>query len=303
VAPTRILFCGSGWHGIVGRIEARLPESASIRIRDFDRPLTEEISDATMIIPSNAHITAEILDAAAELRLIQQTATGYEGIDIDAAKARGIPVCNAPTKNAAAVAEAALFLMLALARRLPEARRAFAEGIVGEPVGGELDGKTLGIVGLGASGSRLAKAAEGLGMRIRSVDSKSDGAARARLFAESDVVSLHCPLTPKTRGLVDAEAIGRMKAGALLVNCCRGPVVDRDALEAALDEGRLGGVGLDVHWQEPADPTEAIYQRDDVVALPHVAGSTQESYDRLVTVLLENLRRLDAGEALLHRVA
>jgi phosphoglycerate dehydrogenase-like enzyme len=300
---TRVLFCGSGWFGIVERVGARLPDGDSIVVRDQGRPIAAQVEGVTLIIPSDGRIDEDVFEAATSLELVQQTATGTEGIDLDAAKRRGIPVCNAPGKNAAAVAETALFLILALVKRLPRARRAFGEGIVGEPAGRELEGKTLGIVGLGASGSRLARAAESLGMRVVSVGSKASEADRARLFEESDVLSLHCPLTDETRGLVDEVALSRMKKGALLVNCARGPVVDRDALVAALEAGRLGGVGLDVHWREPADPKDPLYARDDVVALPHVAGSTEESFDRLVGVLFENLRRLRAGEPLLHRVA
>jgi phosphoglycerate dehydrogenase-like enzyme len=275
----------------------------SIEVLDPKRPISEQVAGVTLIIPSDGRIDEEVFAAATSLELVQQTATGTEVIDLDAAKRRGIPVCNAPGKNAASVAETALFLILALAKRLPRARRAFATGIVGEPLGQELDGKTLGIVGLGASGSRLARAAEALGMRVVSVGSTSSEGDRARLFEQSDVVSLHCPLTDETRGLVDEAALSRMKKGALLVNCARGPVVERAALESALEAGHLGGFGLDVHWQEPADPNDPLYARDDVVALPHVAGSTEETFDRLVGVLFENLRRLRAGEPLLHRVA
>jgi phosphoglycerate dehydrogenase-like enzyme len=298
----RILFCGSGWHGIVGRIAGRLDAASSIRIWDRARPLTAAIAEAEVIIPSNARIDAPVLEAAPALRLIQQTAAGYEGIDLEAARARGIPVCNAPGKNAAAVAEAALFLMLSLARRAPKARRAFRDRIIGEPAGLELRGKTLGIVGRGASGRALAQAAEGLGMQVRSIDSKSSSAEREAMLRAADFLSLHCPLTPATRGLIGDRALALMKPTAFLINCARGPVVDRDALVSALEAGRIAGVGLDVHWNEPADPESPLYLRDDVVALPHVAGSTEESFDRLVDVLLENLARLARGEALLHRV-
>lgn len=299
----RIVFCGTGWLSIVDRIRARLPAGATVRVRDYGRPIADEVRDANVIIPSNAYIGAAEMDAAMDLLLIQQPAAGHDVVDVDAARARGIPVCNAPGKNAQAVAEAALLLMLALARRLPEAQRAFAERRIGDPVGFELAGRTLGVVGMGRSGSRLASIAEAIGMHVLSVRSDSGDAAIARLFETADVVSLHVPLNDRTRGLVSSELLSRTKKGAVLVNCARGAIVDRDALVAALDSGQLGGAGLDVHWDEPADPEEPLYQRADVVALPHVAGSTREAFDGLVDVIVENVERIARGDSPIHRVA
>jgi phosphoglycerate dehydrogenase-like enzyme len=299
----RLVFCGTGWLSIVDRIRARLPAGATIRVRDYDRPIAHEVRDAHVIIPSNAWIGAAEIDAARDLRLIQQPAAGWDVVDIDAARAHGVPVCNAPGKNAQAVAEGALLLMLALARRLPEARQSFAERRIGDPVGFELAGRTLGIVGMGHSGTRLAAIAEGLGMHVLSVRSESGPSALARLLERSDVISLHVPLEDRTRGLIDAAAFARMKPGALLVNCARGGIVDRAALVAALDSGHLGGAGLDVHWAEPADPADPLYTRANVVALPHVAGSTIEAFDGLVDVIIENVARVARGEEPIHRVA
>ncbi len=299
----RIVFCGTGWLSIVDRIRARLPEGVTIHLRDHDRPVADAVRDAHVIIPSNAHVGGAEMDAARDLRLIQQPAAGYDVVDIAAAKARGIPVCNAPGKNAQAVAEAALLLMLALARRLPGALRSFEARRIGDPVGFELAGRTLGVVGMGRSGSRLAAVAEGLGMHVLSVRSESGSAALGALLERADVVSLHLPLTDATRGLIGREALRRMKPGAFLVNCARGPIVDRQALIEALDGGRLGGVGLDVHWEEPPDPSDPLYGRPDVVALPHIAGSTEEAFEGLVGVIVENVERLARGEDLIHRVA
>jgi phosphoglycerate dehydrogenase-like enzyme len=132
-------------------------------------------------------------------------------------------------------------------------------------------------------------------------------AERAAFFAASDAITLHCPLAPETRGLIDAAAFAAMRPGALLVNVARGPVIDRAALLAALADDRpthrLGGVGLDVHWDEPADPADPLYADPRVVALPHLGGSTVEAFTRIVDVVLDNLRRLTAGEPLRYRVA
>jgi D-3-phosphoglycerate dehydrogenase len=123
------------------------------------------------------------------------------------------------------------------------------------------------------------------------------------LFARADVISLHCPHTPETEGLIDREAFHRMKPGVLLVNCARGPIIDRAALEDALAAGRLGGLGLDVYWEEPWDPDDPLWARPDVVTLPHVGGSTVEAQERIASIVAENVRRALVGEELLHRIA
>jgi phosphoglycerate dehydrogenase-like enzyme len=193
--------------------------------------------------------------------------------------------------------------MLSLARKLPEAERAFARASIGVPVGIELGGKVLGLVGRGQSGSALARIAAALGMEVVSVGSSSQPGALYDLLSRADVVSIHCPLTPKTRGLFDDQAFARMKPGAYLINCARGGIVDRGALERALESGRLGGVGLDVHWNEPWDPGDPLYAREDVVALPHIAGSTEEAFGRLADLVAGNIARVARGEPPLHRIA
>ncbi len=299
----RIMFCGTGWFPVVDAIRAKLPRGAVIRARDPATPLAEAITDAHVILPSNAPIDAAALAAAPGLRLIQQPAVGYENIDLAAARARGVPVCNAPGVNPDSVAQAALLLMLALARRLPAARRAFAQAAIGVPVGIELGGQVLGIVGLGQSGSRLGRAAAALGMEVVGVRSRSGAAELDALFARADFVSLHCPLTAATRGLIGDHAFARMKPGAFLINCARAAIVDRGALDRALALGKLGGVGLDTHFHEPWDPDDPLFAREDVVALPHIAGSTHQAFGRIADIIVANLARLAAGEPLLNRIA
>jgi phosphoglycerate dehydrogenase-like enzyme len=299
-----VLFCGSGWRLIVDFVRERLPPDITIRARDLSLPLKDEVREIDVLLPSNARIDAGVIAAAPRLSFIQQPAVGVEGIDLEAARARSIPVCNAPGSNERSVAEAALLLMLALARRMPAAQRAFAEVRIGEPLGVELGEKTLGLIGgSGRSGSRLAAAADGLGMRVLSVGRSSSRADLLELAAASDFVSVHCPLTPATRGLIGAEFFARMRPGAHLINCARGGVVDRDALLAALESGRLGGAGLDTFWSEPWDPSDPLFQRGDVIALPHVAGSTREAFARIADIVAENIGRHRRGEPLLHRIA
>ncbi|MEW5851778.1 MAG: NAD(P)-dependent oxidoreductase [Myxococcota bacterium] len=298
----QLVFCGTGWLPIVDAIRVRLPTGASIRVRDLTRPLVEEVCDADVLVPSNAHLDATVINACPRLKLIQQSAAGYELIDVGAARARGIPVCNVPGANADAMAQTSLLLMLALARRLPEAQRSFAEARVGVPLGRELNGKVLGVVGLGRSGSRMADAARALGMQVISVGSTSGPDAWAAFWRSVDVISLHCPLNEKTRGLLNDAVFAQVKPGVLLVNCARAAIVDRGALERALDAGVVGGVGLDVHWEEPWNPAEPLYARPNVVALPHIGGSTEESFARLADGVAANIRRLMANEPLLNRV-
>jgi phosphoglycerate dehydrogenase-like enzyme len=299
----RLLFCGSGWLPLVDLIAARLPQGWSIRVWDRTSPLASAVADIDVLLPSNAAITPEVVAAAPRLRLIQQPAAGIEWIDCTIARARDIPVCNAPGVNHVAVAEAALFLLLALARRAPLAARAFADRQIGVPLGIELAGKTLGVIGMGRTGTSVAERARGLGMTVIELGREATPDGRTAFFAASDAISIHCPLTPETRGLLDAAAFAAMRPGVLVVNVARGGVIDRAALAAALAADRLGGVGLDVHWDEPADPADPIYTDPRVVALPHIGGSTLEAFGRIADVVIDNLRRLTRGEPLRHRVA
>lgn len=298
----RVLFTGSGWLPIVEMIAARLPASATLVRWDHQNPLVEAIAEADILLPSNAAITPEVIRAANRLRLVQQPAAGTEQIDRASLVERGIPLCNAPGTNHVSVAECALFLLLSLARRAPVAAHKLGERVIGEPLGIELAGRTLGVIGMGRAGTALAGRATALGMQVRALRRGASAADRIAFFSACDAISIHCPLTPETRHLVDARAFSAMRDGAFLINVARGGVIDRAALMDALASGRLGGVGLDVHWSEPPDVDDPLYRDPRVVALPHVAGSTVEAFTRIVDVVVENVARLVRGEPLLHRV-
>lgn len=257
---------------------------------------------------------AAMMDAAPKLRLIQKIGVGVNTIDIDAARDRGIAVCNLPGTNARAVAEHALLLMLAALRRLPQfdaATRA-GQGWSLDPAMqdglGELGGRTVGLIGYGEIPRVLAPVLVALGChvlytaRTERPDAVATFVRLDALLAQSDVVSLHVPLSDETANLIDAARLARMKPGAILVNTARGGLVDQAALTEALRTGRLAAAGLDVLADEPADPADPLFGLPNVVLTPHVAWITDGTFERSFALAAENVRRLAAGEALLHRV-
>jgi len=227
-------------------------------------------------------------------------------VDKKAAKERGIYVANCAGANDVTVAESAIFLMLALSRRLNEIQSSFEKKILGHPIGTELMGKTLGIVGLGASGKELAKRAYHMGMKILATKRVVEEELVSKynleflggpqdlktLLEKADYVSLHTPLTEETRNLISESELKQMKPTAYLINVSRGPVIDKHALLKALQHKWIAGVALDVYWLEPADPRDPIFQFDNVITLPHIAGSSQESQDRMEEIVVGNIFRV-----------
>jgi phosphoglycerate dehydrogenase-like enzyme len=283
-------------------------------------PETEEerfaalMAEAEVIWHVLKPLTAEAIAAAPKLRLIQKIGVGVNTIDLDAAKRRGIPVCNLPGTNARAVAELTLLLMLGALRQVARFDAAVREGrgwsldpAVQDGLG-ELGGRIVGLVGYGAVPRALAPVLAALGCRIlyTSRTPKSDAIGEWRplpaLLAESDIVSLHIPQTPETTRLIDAAALARMKPGAVLVNTARGGLVDQPALTEALRSGRLAAAGLDVFAAEPVDPADPLLALPNVVLTPHVGWLTTGTFGRSLALAAENCRRLAAGEPLLHRV-
>jgi phosphoglycerate dehydrogenase-like enzyme len=256
--------------------------------------------------------TAGMIAAAPKLRLIQKIGVGVNTIDLEAAQARSIPVCNLPGTNARAVAELTLALMLATLRRLPRFDATLRAGTWSDPALqdgiGELGGRTVGLVGYGAIPRLLAPVLIALGCRLIYTTRRplSDAAGEWRpldaLLAEADIVSLHLPLTAETEALIDAAALRRMKPTAILINTARGALVDPVALVEALRGGTLAAAGLDVFVHEPVEPGDALFALPNVVLTPHIAWLTTGTFDRSFALAAENCRRLTSGEALLHRV-
>jgi phosphoglycerate dehydrogenase-like enzyme len=260
-------------------------------------------------------VTAAVIAAAPQLRLIQKIGVGVNTIDLEAARAQGVAVANMPGTNSAAVAEMALSLMIGVLRRsvyfdaLTRAGEGWRPDLAVLDRVGEIGGRTIGLVGFGGSAQRLAPVLTALGARVvYTARSGKLGAAYAylsldALLAESDIVSLHVPSTPETRGLIDAAALGRMKPGAILINTARGDLVDETALAAALRSGHLRGAGLDVFAREPTAPDNPLFVLPQALLAPHVAWLTPETLARRLVVARANCRRLGTGEALLHQVA
>ncbi len=258
-------------------------------------------------------ITAAHIHAAPRLRLVQKIGVGVNTIALDAARERGIAVCNMPGKNSRAVAEMALLLMLAVLRRLPvlHAQVTRAEWPVAADVQdtlGEIGGRIVGLVGAGSIPRLLAPVLGALGARViytaRAAKPDFPGEWRSldALLAESDVVSLHVPATPETTHLIDGTRLSRMKRGAILVNTARGELVDERALFDALVSGHLVGAGLDVFGREPVTADNPLLALPTVVAAPHVAWLTGEMFRRSLAFALENCERLAAGAPLANRV-
>jgi D-3-phosphoglycerate dehydrogenase len=255
---------------------------------DDERELSRRIGDARAAINIRAHarFTDAVFAACPALKLVSVWGTGTDNIDLHGAGMRGVTVCNTPGINAFAVAEHALTLMLTVARRITVLDAEMREGRWPREMLTQLHGKTLGVFGIGAIGSRVVALGRGIGMnalgwsahgdaaRIRAAGARP--ASKEEILTSADVVSLHVRLTPETRGFLGRKELALMKPSAILVNTGRGALVDRDALLAALKEHRLLGAGLDVFHQEPLAAGDPILTLPNVVLSPHNAGQTPE---------------------------
>jgi phosphoglycerate dehydrogenase-like enzyme len=241
---------------------------------------------------------ADAFALAPHCRVISRVGVGYDNVTVADAIAAGIVVCNTPMAPMVSTAEHTLALLFAVTKHLPHHVARAQQGLKGEPVGRalELDGRTLGLVGIGRIATRVAIAAQALGMRVLAAD---PGVASSplpgvelvtfdQLLAESDVVSLHAPALPSTRQMINADTLSRMQPGAFLVNCARGVLVDHDALLAAIDSGHLAGAGLDVTDPEPLPAGHPLLDRPNVVVTPHIASATVAGRRRLYEHSVEN---------------
>lgn len=273
--------------------------------------VTEAASDSDFILVFGHGVTDPVLRASKKVKLVQLCSAGYDGVNLKLAGELGIPVANNGGANAIPVAEFALTLLLSTLRHMVDADRDTRGGAWMKPeLDGnntyELFGKTVGIVGAGRIGTTVARLLRGFETTtlytdiVQSPAAEQYGARRVELdelLSESDVVTLHVPLTPDTRKMIGRRELELMKPSAVLVNTCRGPVVDEEALHEALTSNRIWGAGLDVFEQEPVDPNNPLLKLDNVVVAPHVAGKSWESYPRRVAFAFENMQRVWDGGA------
>ncbi|HEV2528046.1 MAG TPA: D-glycerate dehydrogenase [Thermomicrobiales bacterium] len=257
-------------------------------------------------------IDGSLLDREPQLRVVANYAVGYDNIDVSAARERGVTVCNTPDVLTHATADCAFALILATARRIVESVDFVRAGrwVTWGPqllLGQEMYGRTLGIIGPGRIGTEVARRGTGFGMRLLgwSASGRLSDDARAlgmesveldRLIRESDVISIHCPLTPETRHLIGADELARMKPTAILVNTARGPVVDQLALAAALAEGRIAGAGLDVTDPEPPDPDLPLLREPRAVVVPHIGSATVGARDAMATLAAKGVLAVLRGQ-------
>jgi len=276
--------------------------------------LVESVSghDA-LIIRGQTKVTPEVFAAADRLRVIGRAGVGIDNIDLAAAHSHGVTVVNAPTGTTLAVAELALGLMLALARSITYADSSMKSGrwLKKQLQGVELNGKVLGVVGMGRIGAALAQRAAALGMSVLgydvalSADEIRRGGAEpvslTNLYARSDFISLHVPLTPETRGMIGGQELGQMKRGARLVCTARGEIIDETALLGALESGQVAGAALDVFSKEPPG-LNALVAHPNVIATPHIGAQTQAAQIRAAVDIANEVLAALRGDPLRWKV-
>jgi glyoxylate reductase len=272
--------------------------------------LREHAADADGILSLlTDRIDAALIDACPKLVAISNYAVGYDNIDVDAATRRRIRIGNTPDVLTEATADLAFALLLAAARKISEAVASVYDGdwLTWEPglyLGASVHGATLGIIGFGRIGQAMARRAGGFDMRVLHADTRGPDAADGlgALLAESDFVSIHCPLTAQTHHLIDADALARMRPTAILINTARGPIVDQVALRHALVEGEIAGAALDVTDPEPLPSDDPLLSAPNLIVVPHIGSATVAARERMADLAVENLLAGLAGQDMPHQV-
>lgn len=285
--------------------------SVTVYDRTAQEQVAQRIQGAEAVFTNKTPLTREVIAGCETLRFIGVLATGYNVVDVAAAKQRHIPVCNIPTYGTTAVAQFTIALLLELCHHIGAHSDSVHRGdwtanqdwcYWNYPLM-ELAGKTMGIIGLGRIGQATAAIAKALGMRILAVDAYQSESGKAlaayvtleELLARSDVISLHCPLFPDTEGVICKANIDKMKDGVLILNASRGPLVVEKDLFDALESGKVGGAALDVVSTEPIQADNILLQAKNCLLTPHIAWAPKESRQRLMAIAVENLRGFTAG--------
>jgi glycerate dehydrogenase len=285
-----------------------------LRVYDRTPPdrTVERIGDAQVVLTNKTRLSAEVINAAPQIKYVGVLATGYDVVDVAAAKQRGVPVCNVPGYATDAVAEMVFALLLEMCRHIGAHSDAVKNGewtaspdfcFWKHPMS-EVSGKTLGIVGLGRTGQRTAQIAQAFGMRVLAV-SQSRPLAESdtlryvttdTLLAESDVISLHCPLTEHTRHMIGSDALARMKSGVMLINTARGGLIDERALAEALESGKVASAACDVVSAEPIREDNPLLTAKNIIITPHIAWASRPSRERLMAQTVNNVKAFLAGQ-------
>ncbi|WP_247731650.1 D-2-hydroxyacid dehydrogenase [Halovivax limisalsi] len=277
---------------------------ASVTVTETRAESLSAIETATILVGTS--LPDEWLDRADRLEWVQAYTAGYDHYDLDALEDAGIVLTNATGVHGQPMAEWALGAMLGFERNLFDARERQRDGVWLREGGGELAGKTVGIVGLGAIGGRTAELASALGCRVigtkrdpstapDAVDEVYPADELGAVLARAEYLVLACPLTEETRGLIDRDALRTMRSDAILLNMARGEVVDEDALVDSLQQGRVDGAALDVFATEPLPADSPLWDLPNVLVTPHVAGSTPHYYDRIAEIVVENFAAFASG--------
>lgn len=303
----RILFAASenAWGGFLGMIRSELPEYQFEASGSFQ---VKTLEGYDVLIPTMCQVTGDLLKTGDRLKLIQQCGSGLEGVDIESAQQQGIWVANVPTDisgNADSVAELGIYMMIGLSRNIQGMARSMQNRKMGEPQGKALSGKTVGLIGLGGIGKALIRRLKAFDVRMIGIKRSNPQEAKEslgldwaggpedlpHLIRQSDFLILCLPCTPESIRIINQTTISFLKPSAFLINLSRGGLVDRDALEQALSANKIAGAGLDVFWEEPPDPNDAIF-RYNVLATPHIAASTDVAMKGIAKAVAENIRRV-----------
>lgn len=297
-------------------LQRQAGDEFQLAIVDLDdtKKLADEMRDAEALLHVLAPVGAKDMDAAPKLRLIQKIGVGLDTIDLEAARARSISVANMPGTNSQAVAEMTLLLMLGALRRVTyfdsQMRKGNGWSLSPESFDGlgEVCGRTVGLVGYGQVPQRLASALRAMGAKVIYTNLSPDKSFQDEwceldtLLAQADIISLHVPLTPQTKHMINQQTLAKTKKGVVIVNTARGGLVDEAALLERLKNGHVAAAGLDVVEQEPAPADHPFYGLENVVLMPHIAWLTPETLERSLKVAFENCRRIQKNQTLMFQV-
>ncbi len=309
----KILFAPKQPDAVVDIARSMTPPGFELVVVDPGTPeFYKEATDAEYYLGLARQMGGEFFRSAPKLKLVQLLSAGYDRVDVEAARKAKVPVANNGGANAIAVSEHAILLMLAVLKRLVSFHNDVVAGkwrpSIADPPVYEMSGRTLGIVGLGNIGKKVARRAAAFDMRVQyydiarlSEDQEDALGVRFVLFTEllrtSDIVSLHVPLDDTTRNLIGARELAMMKKSAVIINTCRGPVIDESALYKALKDRQIAAAGLDVMVEEPPSPNHPLFTLPNVTLTPHSAGPTWENWTARFRNGFDNIERVAAGRA------